>query len=119
MRAKQSLNEEQELGAKKDMGKFSHPIYEICAMTVTDEGPIRRYVYVEAARWFDARAEGLRHFGVPELESITLLVDGKRPLPRIQLRWVGYPSSGHNNLRVQTRDIFSESVPLENGWKDR
>lgn len=116
-----ALNAQQEAGARKEMGGFFHPIYAVVAKydpLVPAEKRNNDTVFIEAERWFDARAHGIRHFGVSEVH-IKLHELTARPLPRIQLRWVGFASSGHNNNRVQIRTLTTENQNPEHGWHDR
>jgi hypothetical protein len=69
-----------------------------CAATA--DSPV---VFLECARWFDARTVARLLFGSePSLHSVELEKIPKMPLPRVQVRWEGMPG---RDRRMQTRTV--------------
>lgn len=122
MTNKETLNEEQIKTAQKEAGGFYFPVYMIQIKYSKEEQLAKlnspegiKFIFVEAERWADARAYGVRYFGVSEVD-ISKKED--RVLPRIQLRWAGNAAAA-NNLRLQHRTIVHDRVyTMHDGWKD-
>ncbi len=131
-----NLNDEAEAQGRKEAGAINHPIYAITPPegapstgTLTSNGhnghngsevmingrSRRAFIFVESGRWFDARAFGVRYYGVPEVVISPMKEAEPLPLPRWQLRWVGN-TNGNNPLRVQARLIEYEGQVKR--WRD-
>ncbi len=119
---KQTLNEEQIAQGIKESGKFQHQIWKITPKydpTVRTKTPRNMEpVYVESAKWFDAKTFGEKFYGTSEVNSERVPEEEKKPLPRYQLRWAGNAANSPNTLRLQCRYVVVESIQPEERWTD-
>ena len=99
-----------------------HPAFPKATLASETNGHGGPITFIEAERFFDARAFAVRLFGVSEV-SITRIDNhdvARVPCPRWQLRWVGTQGSHENPLRLQRREIFREEEAKDGGpkWRD-
>jgi hypothetical protein len=97
--AKRTANEEKALRAQNEARDgFSYPVW-FAETKMRSEG-----IYIEAEKFFDARAFACRFFGVPEVEIEKAVI---RSVSRWQVRIFGDArnSAGHNAIRMQTRKV--------------
>lgn len=123
---KQTLNEEQVAQGKKEAGMLEHPIFAVSPkydpLIKRKEGepePPQRLDFVEAEKWYDARAFAIRFYGTAEV-NIRPVGDAapheKGVLPRWQLRWIGNGASGTLAMQARLIDRHPDSVPPGQGW---
>ena len=121
----QTLNEQQEAQAAKEIGVFRYPIYAASAILSDVEKQARRdktlinFAYVEAERWVDARSFALRLFGVAEVslvrKSSKLLRKHFKHAGRWQIRWEGHSGFVSMQARFMTG---MESEGSADPWLD-
>ncbi len=114
--SKETLNEEKIKQAQKEARtRFSFTIYMVSPKTPegTDPNIARKYSFVEAERFIDARTFACRLLGVPEVDIQPHT--GEEPVMRWQVRYAGN-AAGANTVRMQSRRVTRDAP--EPQWTD-
>jgi hypothetical protein len=137
-----NINDEAQAAARKELGGFAHPIYavserkldpiafEAAPPLVRDEGSVApifvgvretpAMIYVEAARFIDARAFACCVLGCSEVDIARIeATNGCRPFPRWQVRYTG-SAGGANPVTMQAR-LLEHAFSFQSdeaGWKN-
>lgn len=83
---------------------MKNPLWRIVAEVTIAKAKKRAHCFVEAERYYDARAFGERVFGVPQVECTRVpeSVSDRLALPRWEIRWEGNAVTPVS-LRLQAR----------------